>query len=183
MRVWLTFFTLTFVAASPVSGETLINVERVGEAIKITATTSVAVAPHLAWKVLTDYDRLADFVPDMHSSRVVSGPGGPLKVEQKGETDFLGWSFPIEVVLELQEDPERVIAFKSVSGNVRSMEGVWRVVESDDGVTVQYSATMETGFWIPPLIGPAMIENDVRRKVDAVAREMTRRANLIEKQP
>ena len=180
MRAWSALFALTLVAARPASGETLTEVERVGEVIRITASTSVAVDPHLAWTVLTDYDHLAEFIPDMRSSRIISGPEGPLKVEQKGETGFLVWTFPVEVVLQLQEDPEQLITFKSVSGNVKNMEGVWRVVEAGEGVTVQYSATMETDFWVPPLIGPAIIENDVRRKVEGLAHEMTRRAKLTQ---
>jgi hypothetical protein len=168
-------FAVCFAAGSALA-ETLISVEREGEAIKVTATTSVAVGRHLAWNVLTDYDHLADFVPDMRSSRVVSGPCGPLEVEQKGETGFLVWKFPVEVVLALEEEPEHLITFRSVSGNIKNMHGSWRVTRETDGVTLEYSARMETDFWLPPLIGPVLIEYDIRRKVDAVAAEMVRRS-------
>ncbi|MGH8727776.1 MAG: SRPBCC family protein [Burkholderiales bacterium] len=82
------------------------------------AVISVAVEPDLAWAVLTDYNHPADFVPDLLLSRVIGHE--PLHVEQKGETGFLIWRFPIEVVFEIEERPPRAIGFKSVSGNLKT---------------------------------------------------------------
>jgi hypothetical protein len=71
-----------------------VEVERVGEVIKINAAIPVAANSVVAWEVLTDYNRLADFVPGMQSSRVVSAPGASIRVEQEARRDFSSGSFP-----------------------------------------------------------------------------------------
>ena len=43
--------------------------------IDIVAFVDVPADAAVAWSVLTDYNKLADFVPDMHVSRVISKPG------------------------------------------------------------------------------------------------------------
>lgn len=55
------------------------------------------------------------------------------------------------------------------------MEGVWRI-EGSAPVHVYYSARMKLQFWMPPLIGPAVIRHDVQLQLDGLAREMERRA-------
>jgi hypothetical protein len=42
-----------------------------------------------AWQVLTDYDRLARFIPNLQVSRIVSRQGDNIVVEQKGEARLL----------------------------------------------------------------------------------------------
>ena len=38
-----------------------------------------------AWRVLTDYGRYAEFIPDLHLSRIVARHGATVTVEQSGE--------------------------------------------------------------------------------------------------
>ncbi len=45
--------------------------------------------------------------------------GCPLQVEQKGETGFLIWQFPIEVMLQIEEQPQQLITSKTIWGNVK----------------------------------------------------------------
>jgi hypothetical protein len=112
--------------------------------------------------VLTDYNHLADFVPDMRSCRIVSAPGMPLQVEQKSETGFLIWRFPIEVVLRIEEQPQQFITSKTIWGNVKNTQGEWRIRRSARETQLEYSAAMELDFWVPPIIGAAIIRRDVR---------------------
>lgn len=167
-----------FALALTARAETFLEVERNGDVIDVTASVSVPVDMHTAWQVLTDYDHLADFVPKMRSSRVLSAPGLPLMVEQKGETGFLVFFFPIEVVLRIEEQPPELIRFESVAGNIKKMQGLWRVVAEEGGVRLSYRAQLTPGFWVPPVIGPGIIKRDVRAQFEGVAREMLKRANV-----
>lgn len=115
------------------------------------------------------------------SSRVVSAPGASIKVEQRGETGFFIWQFPVEVVLEIEEDPTRRIRFKSVSGNL-NMRGAWQVFARANETCLEYSASMETGFCVPPVTGAAIIRRDVKRKLGGVAQEMVRRSRELKEQ-
>jgi len=49
--------------------EISIRTVRDGEFVAVSASVVMRVDPHVAWAVLSDYDQLARFIPDMKSSR------------------------------------------------------------------------------------------------------------------
>ena len=158
-----------------------VEVVRQENAFRIEAGLLVAVDQRVAWQVLTDYDKLASFVPGMRSSRIVSAPGEPLLLEQKGESGLLLFKVPIEVVSRVDEAPLSTIRFRSVGGNITSQTGEWALERHDHATRVTYRANITPGFPLPPLIGPAIIGRDVRIMVESVAREMVRRAQTTER--
>src|SRR5574340_1167099 len=52
-----------------------------GWSTSIHASVMVACDPATAWKVLTDYDRYASFIPSVETSRVVARDGAQVVVE------------------------------------------------------------------------------------------------------
>lgn len=164
---WISFATLA---------EVSVQVEREEDAFNVEANLLVAVDRRVAWQVLTDYSNLASFVPGMRSSRIVSAPGEPLLVEQKGESGFLLFRVPIEVVARVEEVPFGAVRFQSVGGNLTNKRAQWDLRQHDHATRVNYRANITPGFLLPPLIGPAIVGRDVRIMVESVAREMLRRA-------
>ncbi len=86
------------------------------------------VIPHPAqavWQVLTDYDHLAEFIPNLeHSCRL---PHPNIRLEQVGGQKVLKWSFRARVVLDIQEHfPER-ICFEMVEGDFQEFRGHWHL--------------------------------------------------------
>src|SRR5438046_9364180 len=59
------------------------RIERQGEFITVNASALMQVDARIAWEVLSDYDNLAQFIPDMKTSRIVSREGNRALVEQK----------------------------------------------------------------------------------------------------
>lgn len=156
--------------------EVSVKVERFENAFQVESELLVAVDQRLAWQVLTDYDNLASFVPGMRLSRIVSAPGESLLLEQKGESGFLLFRVPIEVVSRVEETPRSSIRFQSVGGNLKNQKGEWALARHDHATRVSYRASFTPGFTPPPLIGPAIIGRDIRIMIESVAREMVRRA-------
>ena len=81
------------------------------------------------WNVLTDYDRLADFVPNLATSEVLPCPPGAPKgycrirqVVKKLKTYI---QLQAEAVLDVVERPEREIQFRQVNGFVQNLQGKW----------------------------------------------------------
>lgn len=161
------------------AAEVTVRVARQDNAFQVDAMLLVAVEQRLAWQVLTDYDNLAGFVPGMRSSRIVSGAGEPLLLEQKGESGLLLFKVPIEVVSRIDEAPFDTIRFQSVGGTLKNQTGQWALDRHDHATRVSYRADITPGFPLPPLIGPAIVGRDVRLMVDSVGREMLRRAVAI----
>ena len=170
--------SLTWISLAA-AAEVTVKVERQENAFQVEASLLVAVDKGVAWQVLTDYDNLASFVPGVRSSRIVSAPGEPLLLEQKGESGFLLFRVPIEVVSRIEEAPLNTIRFQSVSGTLKNQSGEWALERHDHATRVSYRTNITPGFALPPLIGPEVVGRDVRIMFESVAREMLRRADAM----
>lgn len=155
--------------------EVTVQVTRQENAFHVEASLLVTADGRVVWEVLTDYNSLASFVPGMRSSRIVSAPGEPLLVEQKGESGFLFFRAPIAVVVRVEEVPFGAVRFQSVGGNLTNKRGEWDLQRHDHATRVNYRTNITPGFLLPPLIGPAIVGRDVRIMLESVAREMLRR--------
>ena len=58
------------------------------------------------WNVLTDYDRLNLYIPNLLSSKKIFQKGNNVHLKQVGAQDFLGMKFSAEVTIDLFEDKE-----------------------------------------------------------------------------
>lgn len=152
------------------------DVGRRGSIFEIRATIEASASIDLCYAVLTDFDRLADFVPGMVSSRIVSPPGEPLRLRQVGRTQLALSDYTFDVTLAVELDAPREITFRSVAGNLQTMQGRWLVAGDAAHCTIDYQADIEPGFWVPPLIGPLLMRSQVARQVEGLESEIARRA-------
>lgn len=153
-----------------------VNADTTFGVITIDAEMLVPADAKTAWAVLTDYDNLSRFVPEMQSSRVTSAPGQPKRLEQRGKSGILSFFTPEHIVFQLEETPLERIKFNKVAGDVRSMRGEWLIVGNGNPVKVFYRARIVPKVPLPPLLGATMIELDVESKLAAIRREIARRA-------
>jgi hypothetical protein len=149
--------------------------------IHVQAQIFAAAPPRVAWEVLTDYEHFAAFVPNMASSRIISAPGEPQHVEQKGSMSFLLFSFPIEVVFEIDAKSSRGLHFHSVSGNLRDMTGGYRMAAISNGTRIFYEAQFKPDFWVPPLVSVTIMRNEIKRQFDGLVLEIERRYTAQQK--
>ena len=173
--VYLAAALLLLRAAACAAAAPEVTVERRGDTFVVSARAPVAADADTAWSVITDYNRLAQFVPDLLASRLVNAPGERLRLLQEGEAGFLLWRFKLNVELEIEETPRTRVAFRAVGGNLRRMQGAWRIEKADNAIVLVYDAELEPGFWVPPLIGPAVMRSDVGGQIPGVVREIERR--------
>ena len=169
------------VGAAPTDPD--IKIEHNGSVYSMRIELPVAADPATVWQVLSDYDHLAGFLPNLRTSRIISAPGEPLRIEQRGETGFLFFTFSVDVELAIEETPPLRLGFRAIRGNMRNMRGEWRIVRTDAGSRMEYESEMEPDFWVPPLIGPAVVRRDVSNQVAGLVREIMRRQALVQSQP
>ena len=165
---------LAFGAGTAAGAET--DVGRRGSTFQVRATIEANASMDLCYAVLTDFDRLADFVPGMVSSRVVSPPGEPLRLRQVGRTQLAFSEYTFDVTLAVELDAPREITFRSVAGNLQRMQGRWLVAGDAEHCTIDYQSDIEPGFWVPPLIGPLLMRSQVARQIEGLESEISRRA-------
>ena len=96
---------------------------RHGDSFEVRAIAEIDADVADAWKVLTDYGRLVDFIPGMRESRVVSRDGSHVVVDQSGKASLLFFTFPMSVRLAIDEYPNDRIVSNAISGNFKEMHG------------------------------------------------------------
>lgn len=152
------------------------SVERDGALLRVTAIATAAAPLATCWSTAVDFDRVAEFIPHMTSSRVVSAPGQPVLVRQLGKARAGIFSVPIDVTLHMTLLPPQRIGFRRVAGNVRHMQGHWTFAGDDAHCTIEYVARIEPAFWVPPLVGPRVVRAQVEEQLRGLIAEIERRA-------
>lgn len=147
---------------------------------EVNATAFTRAAPQQAWAVLTDYDRLADFVPDLLESRVVSRHATEAIVEQHSAPGFLFVSQSIRLRLRVVEQPVTEIDVALIEGDMQHYAAHWALeperLGGIDGTRVSFRGAMEPDFFVPPLVGRPIVQAQVRKMVEAVMVEIERRS-------
>ena len=130
------------------------------------------------WSVLTDYDRLNLFIPNLLSSKKLFEKENNYHIRQVGSQDFLGIKFSAEVILDLYEEKDNgLIKFNLMKGDFRRFEGSWEIksVKNTDKNSLIYDLTVKGCQWMP--IG--MIEKRLKRDLSENLIAVERQAKLV----
>lgn len=162
-------------SAGTVSAEARVHVEANEAVISVYAEIDARVDREQAWAVLTDYNRWAEYIPDLQVSRVISPPGEPIRLEQRGSIPWLP-NFPLVMIAYVEELPPRTIRFQRIAGNIRALVGEWQI-HGRSPVRLTYRSTVIPGFPMPPEVSSEIFRHDAKVRIEALAREMERRAS------
>jgi len=173
----LLWFTLALPAICH-AAEVNLQATRQGDSFQVEAASEFEAEVTLAWEVLTDYERLAEFIPGMRSSRIVSRSKRNVVVDQSGEARLLFISFPMQVRLEIQEFPYERIVSRAIAGNFKELHGTYTLEARGRRLHLRYTGTLTPDFRIPPLIGTFLIRNTVEKRFGAMVDEIERRQLL-----
>jgi ribosome-associated toxin RatA of RatAB toxin-antitoxin module len=144
---------------------------------EVDATGTVAAPLPKVWRILTGYDRMAEFVPDMESSKVLSRNGGEVIIEQFGVARFLFMSRTIHLIVRAVEQPMSSIDISLISGDMKHYESRWELVPVPEtgGTKIIYHGKMLPNFYVPSLLGSKMVRSDIERMMNAVLARLDRR--------
>jgi ribosome-associated toxin RatA of RatAB toxin-antitoxin module len=178
--LWLLLLLLVLPATGQ-AAEISVQTTRHGDSFEVEATAEIEADVVDAWKVLTDYDRLAEFIPGMQESRVVSRDGFNVVIDQRGEASLLFFTFPMRVRLAIEEFPNERIVSNAIAGNFKELHGVYHLQARDAGLRLRYEGKFTPDFGVPPLIGTLVVRSTVERRFSAMVREIekTRRREAV----
>jgi carbon monoxide dehydrogenase subunit G len=147
--------------------------------IRYEASLRFDAPPALVWRTITDYDRLADYLPGLDSSRVVGREGETVLVRQAGKTRVL-FAKRYAFTLEMRERPIERIDFRMRRGTIEAYEGIWRILPDpdEDGApasVVLYQVRLTTGMPVPGMLLRALVKREIGRMSEALAEEIARR--------
>lgn len=161
-----------------------VDTERQGNALAISAHATLRAPLRLIWQTLTDYDHLAEFIPGMIKSRVLERRGSTAIVEQTGEARLWIFRYPIEVIVESDEQYPTAIGVRVLTGNLKQLAGAYRI-ESMRGVrdefVLRWRGIIEPDIFLPLFIAAPGLRQIVADQffgmIGEIERRGARRAN------
>lgn len=168
--------------ASAVENAVSVQAQRRGSAVQISMQANVKAPWEVIWNTLTDYNRLAEFIPGMTSSRILDKRGNTVTIEQSGSARLWMFSYAIDVVVEVTEQPPHAINVNVVSGNLKQLEGGY-LLKKSEGKEGEYLLTwagvIEPALPVPPAMTLPLIRNNVARQFEGMVQEIERRALAV----
>jgi len=164
--------------AARAADDVAVESRRREDALEVVCRAIVEAPSDIVWQTLTDYDRLAEFIPGMRSSRVLERRGAAAVVEQSGEAGLLFLSFPIEVTLVSTERPPYALEVRMLKGNLKRLDGAYRIEPQGRGrVLLVWNGIVEA-LSMPPLLGEFVMRSNIEDQFRGMVREIERRAAL-----
>ena len=130
----------------------------------------------LLWDVLTDYENLSRFIPNLSSSELIQRQGQTVRLQQVGSQQLLGLRFSAQVQLELTEfRQDGLLQFRMVKGDFRRFEGSWQIRQRPDGCSLLYELTVQGCLGMPIGLIEERLRDDLSSNLNAVVQEAHRR--------
>jgi uncharacterized protein YndB with AHSA1/START domain len=129
------------------------------------------------WEILTDYDHLADFIPNLAQSRRIEHPDGGIRLEQIGSESVLKIKVYLRVVLDMVERFPHELQFTMIEGDFRTFTGAWELepIAAGAGTYLRYVVTV-----LPPRAIPVgLIERNLRHNLANNLLAIRERANAL----
>ena len=142
----------------------------------VTARFVVPQPPALTLAVLSDYEQIPRFMPDVRTSTVRERGAGRLLVEQEAESRFMTFSKKVHLLLEVTERGDTIRFVDRCGRSFASYEGAWRATPNDGGTVVSYELRAKPAFTVPGFILKRLLQRDSSRMIAGLRREMAARA-------
>ncbi|MEH2331189.1 MAG: SRPBCC family protein [Nostoc sp.] len=137
-----------------------VQIEKIAERQRqISAKVQIPHPVEQIWKVLTNYEALPDFIPNLAKSCLIEHPNGGIRLEQVGSQRLLNFNFCARVVLDLEECFPKAINFCMVEGDFKGFSGSWCLEPYSFGEYLGTNLSYTIQVW-PKLTMPVgIIEN------------------------
>lgn len=167
------------VGALPGADVTIQTEKLEGQQRRILAFTDIPFTAEQVWQVLTDYDNLSSFIPNLAHSQRLNHPEGGIRLEQIGAQCFLNIKVCARVVLDMVESFPQELRFSMVEGDFRQFEGRWTL----EPVMDAQSEIIRLGYDLvirPPRAMPvALIERHIRHDLSRNLKAISDRTALV----
>ena len=179
---WLAAFPLRVAAFAP-NEDIVVKVRKDGHGVAIDVDCPVKAPWQVVWDVLTDYARMPQFISNIQYSAVEEAAGNVLRVRQKGKASRGPLTVTFDMLREVELVPQSEIRSRLLtSGDLESSDFVTRIVLAEDGVHIVNSGRYVPKVWVPPVLGPALIEAETHKQFGEFRTEILRRSARLRPQ-
>ncbi len=178
MRPSTALAALFLIAAAACPAQEMgVKVERRGETVVLDVDVIAPAPINEAWAVLTDYDHMASFITSLTASKVVERRDiDNMQVRQAGQTKVAFMTFSFEVVRTVELVHLKEIRSNLVGGDFKAYASTTSITQVPSGTHIVHHGEYVPKRWLPPMIGPAVIERETRRQYQEFVAEIERRA-------
>jgi ribosome-associated toxin RatA of RatAB toxin-antitoxin module len=147
-----------------------------GGASLIQAAIDIPAPVEVIWATVTDCERAPEMSPNLKSCRVVQrDPAGGWEVREQITKPGLIPS--LRNVMRAEYDRPRSIRFRRVDGDLRRLDGEWRLTPKPGGIVrVTYEARMAAPFRIPAPLARLALRREAPTSMLTLRRESLARA-------
>ncbi len=141
---------------------------------RLAAQLTTSASMDSLWNVLTDYDRLSLYIPNLLSSKKIFQRNNNVHLKQVGAQDFLGMKFSAEVTINLFEDKKLgLLKFDLIKGDFRKFEGSWKIqnIKGTSKNSLIYDLTVQGCQWMPIGMIEKRLKKDLSENLIAVDRQ------------
>jgi carbon monoxide dehydrogenase subunit G len=162
-----------FAADSPIKS---IDVQFDGEAYVVNAVFAAPVPPGTAWDVLTDFDNLQKWVPNVSESKAIRHDDNSVVVEQKGVAHYGAANFKYTTERKIELKRPTNIKTAQIKGNMRRVESTIAIEPDGKGTRIVYHLEIVPSLIAAAVMSTKFVEHEVSEQFTAIVGEMTRRS-------
>jgi ribosome-associated toxin RatA of RatAB toxin-antitoxin module len=152
-----------------------VAVQRRGDLLVVDAAFVAPFSQREAWEVLTDFDTMSRFVPNLEASRITQREGDRLRVEQRGVARWGPLTHPFTMVRTIELQPMSQVRSESIDGSLRQVKSLTRFAAVAGGTEIRHHIEFGIDTWMPDLLVEPFLRHEVREQFEAVVEEMLRR--------
>ena len=147
-----------------------------GDTYVLNAVMFAPVAQSIAWDVLTDFDHMAQWVPNVTESKVLKRDESTITIEQKGVAKYGAISFPYTTERKIELVPRGTINSMQVKGSLRRVVSRMVLEPEGKGTRLTYHLEIVPSFLASALLSKDFLEHEVGEQFGAIIEEMVHRA-------
>lgn len=141
----------------------------------VQARFPVAAPPRAVMAVLTDFEQIPRYMPNVRRSVVHSRGADRLLVEQEAVSRVMMFSKKVHLLLEVLKDGN-TLQFRDTCGrSFARYRGRWHLVPKDEATSVAYELEAQPSFDVPQFIVKHLLRRDAADMISHLQREIAAR--------
>lgn len=153
-----------------------IDVTYDGGTYVLNAVMFAPVAQAVAWDVLTDFDHMAQWVPNVAESKVLKRDDSSVTIEQRGVAKYGAVSFPYTTERKIEMKPMGSIDSMQTKGSLRRVVSTLLLQPEGKGTRLTYHLELEPSLLASALLSKDFLQQEIGDQFMAIIGEMVRRA-------
>ncbi|KAI9400044.1 hypothetical protein POPTR_002G185100v4 [Populus trichocarpa] len=158
---------------------------------RIRSKISINASLDTVWKILTDYEKLADFIPSLAVSKLIDKKDNFARLYQIGQQNLaFGLKFNAKAILDCYErdlqtftsGKKRDIEFKMTEGDFQCFEGKWSIEQftkpkTEDSLGQEYETSLsylvdvKPKIWLPVHLIEGRICKEIKSNLTCIREE------------